>query len=246
MNTRNPISAWQQETLLLSAEERLNWAAEHFPDRLVFASALGAEDQVITDLISRLHLPIPVVTLDTGRLFNETYSLLRKTESRYNLRIRVQFPDREAIESMVAEHGINLFRESVESRKLCCRFRKISPLRRALEGADGWICGLRRDQSVTRTEVTAVDWDDANHMVKINPLADWSEAQVWAYIREREVPYNELHDRGYPSIGCACCTRAVEPGEDVRSGRWWWEQPEQKECGLHWVDGKSVSAKSRH
>lgn len=234
------INEWRKEITALSVEDRLNWVAERLPGQVVFASALGAEDQVITDLIARLRLNIPIITLDTGRLFDETYTLIRKTEERYGIQFRVQFPAREEVESMVAVNGINLFRDSVEKRKLCCRVRKIEPLRRALVGYKGWICGLRRDQSVTRSDVTTVDWDEANTKIKFNPLADWSESQVWDYITRHKVPYNELHDRGFPSIGCACCTRAITRTEDVRAGRWWWEKPEQKECGLHWVDGKPV------
>ncbi len=240
------VRDWQQETAALSAEGRLKWVADRFPRQMVFASSLGAEDQVITDLIVRMRLNIPVVMLDTGRLFAETYDLLEKTEARYGIRVRVQFPDRHAVESMVASSGINLFRQSVEKRKLCCRVRKIDPLRVALSGFTGWICGLRRDQSVTRSEVATVDWDDANQMIKINPLADWSERQVWDYITSHDVPYNELHDRDFPSIGCACCTRATSRTEDVRAGRWWWEEPEQKECGLHWVDGKPSTGGRRN
>jgi phosphoadenosine phosphosulfate reductase len=238
------IISLRQETTALSVEERLKWVADRFPGKIIFASALGAEDQVITDLIARLNLAIPVVTLDTGRLFDETYTLIQKTEARYGIRFRIQFPDRHAVESMVAEHGINLFRNSIEKRKLCCKIRKIEPLRRALSGFTGWICGLRRDQSVTRSDVNSADWDEANQMLKINPIFDWSESQVWEYIARHDVPYNELHDRGYPSIGCASCTRAIKRTEDVRAGRWWWEQPEQKECGLHWVDGKPVRNKT--
>lgn len=232
------IVNWVQETAKLSAEDRIRWAANQFPSQVIFASSLGAEDQVIIDMISRLGLDIPVVMLDTGRLFPETYDLLEKTEARYKIRFRIQFPDRASVESMVAASGINLFRESVEKRKLCCRVRKIVPLRTALGGFTGWICGLRRDQSVTRGGVATVERDEANDKIKINPLADWSEQQVWDYIASHDVPYNTLHDRGFPSIGCACCTRAVKRTEDVRAGRWWWEAPEHKECGLHWVDGK--------
>jgi phosphoadenosine phosphosulfate reductase len=232
------VHKWQQETAVLSAEDRLKWVADRFPRQIVFASSLGAEDQVMLDLIARLRLDIPVFMLDTGRFFPETYDLLEKTEVRYKIRFRVQFPDRSAVESMVASNGINLFRESVEKRKLCCRIRKINPLRSALSGFTGWICGLRRDQSVTRTDVNTVDWDEANRMIKIAPLADWSERQVWEYIASHDVPYNALHDRGFPSIGCACCTRAVTRTEDIRAGRWWWEEPEKKECGLHGVEVK--------
>jgi len=237
MNLKELI-VWRQETAVLNVEDRLKWISERLPGQVVFASALGVEDQVIADFIARLRLDIPVITLDTGRLFDETYTLLQKTEARYGIRFRVMFPDRDAVESMVVANGINLFRESVEKRKLCCRIRKIEPLRRALAGFKGWICGLRRDQSVTRSDVTTVDWDDENHIFKFNPLADWAESQVWEYIGRHDVPYNDLHDRGFPSIGCACCTRAISRTEEVRAGRWWWEQPEQKECGLHWVDGK--------
>lgn len=232
------ILKWQQETAVLSAEDRLKWVANRFPGQIVFASSLGAEDQVILDLIARLNLGIPVFMLDTGRLFPETYDLLEKTEARYKIRFQVQFPDRSSVESMVAANGINLFRESIEKRKLCCRIRKINPLRSALGGSAGWICGLRRDQSVTRTDVNAVDWDEANRMIKIAPLADWSDRQVWDYIASHDVPYNALHDRGFPSIGCACCTRAVSRTEDIRAGRWWWEEPEKKECGLHGAEVK--------
>lgn len=235
---KQSVSTWRQETVGLNAEDRLKWAAAHFPGKIVFASALGAEDQVLTDIIARYRLDIPIITLDTGRLFDETYTLIQKTEARYGLRFRILFPDQVAVESMVAEHGINLFRDSVENRKRCCRIRKIEPLHRTLAGYEGWVCGLRRDQSVTRSEATPVDWDEANHMTKINPLADWSEQQVWDYLAHHNVPYNRLHDQGFPSIGCACCTRAITKTEDVRAGRWWWEEPEQKECGLHWVDGK--------
>lgn len=231
------------ETAGKDAENILQWAAKKYAGQIVFASALGAEDQVITDLIWRLKLNIPIVTLDTGRLFDATYQLVRETEKRYDVRFRVYFPEREAVEKMVNEHGINLFRDSVDKRKLCCNIRKIEPLRRALTGSKAWICGLRREQSVTRSEVHIADWDEGNQMIKVNPLADWSEAEVWEYIAQHEVPYNQLHDQGYPSIGCAGCTRAVKRNEDVRAGRWWWELPEQKECGLHVVDGKLIRIK---
>jgi phosphoadenosine phosphosulfate reductase len=220
------------------AEVILSRIAETFGDKLVFASALGAEDQVITDMIFRGGLKIEIITLDTGRWFNETYDLLAETEKRYNTRFKLYFPESAKVEAMVHQNGINLFLESVENRKLCCRVRKVEPLGRALSGYSAWICGLRREQSVTRGEIKAVEFDDAHQMIKINPLAAWSEAEVWEYIRQYSVPYNRLHDEGFPSIGCACCTRAVKRTEDVRAGRWWWETPEQKECGLHLVNGK--------
>ena len=214
-------------------ETVLRRAWETFGDGLVFATSLAAEDQVITDIIARNGWPIPFVTLDTGRLFPETYEVLAETERRYGIKVKVFFPDRGQVEAMVAEQGINLFRESVAARKRCCFVRKIEPLRRALAPYKAWLCGLRREQSVTRAGVQVVEDDAANGLVKVNPLAAWSEQDVWGYIAARQVPYNPLHDRGFPSIGCACCTRAVTRTEDVRAGRWWWEEPEHKECGLH-------------
>ena len=227
------IEALRDELEGQDAERVVRRAWETFGDGLVFATSLAAEDQVITDIIARARLPIPLVTLDTGRLFPETYDLLAETERRYGLRIRVFFPEREAVETLVAEAGVNLFRDGVEARRRCCRVRKLEPLRRALAPYKAWICGLRREQSVTRFGVRVVEEDAANGLVKISPLAAWSEPQVWGYVAARGVPYSPLHDRGFPSIGCACCTRAVARTEDVRAGRWWWEQPEHKECGLH-------------
>jgi phosphoadenosine phosphosulfate reductase len=174
-----------------------------------------------------------VFTLDTGRLFPETYELIEKTNRKYGIKIEVYFPDYRRVEEMVRTKGINLFYESVENRKLCCHIRKIEPLKRAFENLEVWICGLRKDQSVTRFFTQAVEWDETNGLIKINPLINWTEKMVWDYIRQHEVPYNTLHDKGFPSIGCQPCTRAVNKGEDIRSGRWWWEMPEQKECGLH-------------
>jgi phosphoadenosine phosphosulfate reductase len=198
-----------------------------------FATSFGAEDQVITDLISREKLWLPVFTLDTGRLPEETYQVLDATRRRYGLHVEVLFPQTQAIENMLSLNGPNQFYESVEKRRECCRVRKVEPLSRKLSTVKAWICGLRREQSVTRQGLDLVEWDESFGLFKINPLADASEAWVWEYIRSNDVPYNSLHDRGYPSIGCAPCTRAVQPGGDVRSGRWWWESPEHKECGLH-------------
>jgi phosphoadenosine phosphosulfate reductase len=215
------------------AESIIRRAWETFGSSLVFATSLAAEDQVITDIIARNRWPIPFVTLDTGRLFPGTYDLLAETEKRYGIRIKVFFPESAKVEEMVAEKGINLFCNSIEDRKRCCRVRKLEPLQRALSPYRAWICGLRREQSVTRAAIQAVEDDTAHGRVKINPLAAWTEQEVWGTIAARQVPYHPLHDQGFPSIGCACCTRAVKRTEDVRSGRWWWEQPEHKECGLH-------------
>jgi phosphoadenosine phosphosulfate reductase len=220
----------------------LQWVERNIA-RPVFASSLGQEDQVILHLIAANKLNIPVITLDTGRLFPETYTLIAENELRFGIRIRVLFPDAGEVETMVAEEGINLFLKGIDQRKRCCQVRKIHPLRRALGQSGGWVCGLRREQSTTRTELRAIEWDAANGILKINPLVDWSLDQVTAYLKEHGVPYNPLHDQGFASIGCACCTRAIQPGEDIRAGRWWWETPEQKECGLHLVNGMWVRSK---
>ncbi|GIZ52116.1 phosphoadenylyl-sulfate reductase [Noviherbaspirillum aridicola] len=217
-------------------------AAEFSP--AVFASSLAAEDMVLTDLILRAKLPIGIFTLETGRLHEETLGMVERIRETYGYEVRLYTPETAAIDAYVRQNGLNAFYDSVEMRKECCRIRKVEPLNRALAGNKAWITGQRRAQSTTRAEL-AVQEDDAAHgMTKFNPLADWSEEDVWRYIRDNKVPYNPLHDKGYPSIGCEPCTRAIQPGEDVRAGRWWWENPESKECGLHVVDGKLVRIKS--
>ena len=197
------------------------------------ASSLGAEDMVLTDLIARHAPPIEIFTLDTGRLHAETYRLLQQIGEHYDLRVRVVYPDGVALERLVAEHGINGFFNSVASRKACCAVRKVQPLRRALAGKRAWITGLRRAQSLNRVSLPLQEYDAENGLEKFNPLAHWQEQEIWTYLHTFGVPYNALHDRGFPSIGCEPCTRAVTPGEDIRAGRWWWEEPEGKECGLH-------------
>ena len=206
-------------------------AAEFSPATL--ANSLGAEDMVLTDLVAKHARSIEIFMLDTGRLHAETYALLEKTTDRYDLRIRVLAPDAQALERFVTENGINAFYKSVDLRKACCGVRKVEPLGRALSGKKAWITGLRRAQSVTRQDLPFEEFDADHGLAKFNPLADWSEREVWAYLKRFDVPYNALHDQGFPSIGCAPCTRALSPGEDVRAGRWWWEDPEHKECGLH-------------
>ncbi|HVL75934.1 MAG TPA: phosphoadenylyl-sulfate reductase [Noviherbaspirillum sp.] len=210
----------------------------------VFASSLAAEDMVLTDLILRAKLPITIFSLETGRLHKETLAMLDRVRAHYDYEIRLYKPEQSAVDVYVRENGLNAFYDSVEMRKECCRIRKVEPLRRALAGNRAWITGQRRAQSSTRAELAVQEDDPAHGMVKFNPLADWSEQQVWDYIRANEVPYNPLHDRGYPSIGCEPCTRAIQPGEDIRAGRWWWESPESKECGLHVVEGKLVRIKA--
>nr|WP_315472529.1 phosphoadenylyl-sulfate reductase [uncultured Undibacterium sp.] len=227
-------------TTTLSILEKI--ATEFSP--AVFASSLAAEDMVLTDLILRHKLNIGIFSLETGRLHKETLSMLNRIKESYDYDVQLYKPETEAVDSYVKQHGLNAFYDSVEMRKECCRIRKVEPLNRALSGKKAWITGQRRAQSATRAEL-ALQEDDVPHaMQKFNPLTDWSEDDVWHYIRSNNVPYNALHDKGYPSIGCEPCTRAIQPGEDVRAGRWWWENPESKECGLHVVDGKLIRIKS--
>ena len=210
----------------------------------VFASSLAAEDMVLTDLILKNKLPIGIFSLETGRLHQETLAVLEQVKAHYGYEIALFRPQTEAVDAYVAANGLNAFYDSVEMRRECCRVRKVEPLGRALLGNKAWITGQRRAQSATRSDLRVEEDDPAHFMTKFNPLADWSEEEVWEYIRTNNVPYNALHDRGYPSIGCEPCTRAIQPGEDVRAGRWWWENPESKECGLHVVDGKLIRIKS--
>jgi phosphoadenosine phosphosulfate reductase len=209
----------------------------------VFASSLAAEDMVLTDLILRAGLPIGIFTLETGRLHAETLGMLDRIRETYGYEVQAYRPDTAAVDAYVQQNGLNAFYDSVDMRKECCRIRKVDPLNRALAGKKAWVTGQRRAQSATRSDLQVQEEDAAHGMVKFNPLADWSEEDVWHYIRSNNVPYNPLHDRGYPSIGCEPCTRAIAPGEDVRAGRWWWENPESKECGLHVVDGKLIRIK---
>ncbi len=221
------------ELILLTPQEIIKRAIDLFGNKIALSSSLGAEDQVLTDMVVKINPHITIFTLDTGRLFPESYELIDRTARKYKKPVEIFFPDKNKVEEMVNKKGINLFYENIENRKLCCHVRKIEPLKRAFSGLGAWICGLRASQSVTRSNISVIEWDEGNNLVKVNPLALWSEQQVWDYIRENKVPYNVLHDKGFPSIGCQPCTREVMEGEDVRAGRWWWENPESKECGLH-------------
>lgn len=232
----NPIelaNALCQEYESQSPENLLAYLLKRFGKRIALASSMGLEDQVLTHMMANLDKEARIFTIDTGRLFPETYNLIARTDERYGIRIEVFFPDHAGVERYVNENGINAFYISVDKRKTCCRVRKIEPLMRALSTLDVWICGLRNQQSVTRTGTKLVEWDEANRLIKVNPLVHWSEEEVWSYIHAHDVPFNVLHKKGFPSIGCQPCTRAVQPGEDIRSGRWWWEDPDHKECGLH-------------
>ncbi|MFC0263410.1 phosphoadenylyl-sulfate reductase [Fontibacter flavus] len=216
----------------LSPVDGLALLSDLFQGKVVFSSSLGQEDQVITHFIAEKNLPIQIFSLDTGRLFPETLDLLARTENKYGLKIKVFYPERPSLENLVHKTGINGFYESVENRKQCCFVRKVEPLKRALAGNSIWVTGLRAEQSPNRSQMRKIEWDQANQIIKYNPLLDWTYEQMLGFIQENKIPYNPLHDKSFISIGCAPCTRAISPGEDPRAGRWWWEES-KKECGLH-------------
>ena len=213
----------------------LTLLAKEFPDQIVFSTSFGWEDQVITHIIFTNNLPIKVFTLETGRLFPETYYVWNRTMEMYEKPIHAYYPNHELLEKMVNAKGPSSFYESVENRKECCGIRKIEPLKRALAGNKCWVTGIRAEQSANRQDMHNLEWDEQNNLIKFHPIYDWTLDQVKEYIRKYNVPYNTLHDKGFPSIGCQPCTRAVQPGEDFRAGRWWWEDQSKKECGLHEV-----------
>ncbi len=216
-----------------SAEDIVKFAIHQFKDRLTLASSLGVEDQILTHMFANLSDEIDIFILDTGRLHQETYVVMDQSMKHYSFKYRIYFPDKMSVQHMVSTHGPNHFYESLENRKECCYIRKVEPLNRALSGYSAWMTGIRRAQSIDRSLTPLFEWDEAHQLVKINPLVAWSKQDVWTYVKAQKVPYNSLHDQGYPSIGCAPCTRAVKSGEDDRSGRWWWEEAVKKECGLH-------------
>ncbi len=231
---KNEIKNFQRELKTKKPQEIITWAIDHFgKSNIALSSSMGAEDQVLTDMLIKIDPEINIFTLDTGRLSEETYTAIEETREHYNKHIEILFPDSSDIEEMLGKHGPNLFYESIDERKLCCQVRKVKPLKRKLSSLTVWICGLRRDQAQTRSDIGAIEWDENFEIIKINPIIEWSEKDVWDYIHKNNVPYNKLHDQNYPSIGCAPCTRAVGIGENIRAGRWWWEDPGQKECGLH-------------
>lgn len=237
-----PVKTEEFDRLVAATKETLARIASDFSPA-VFASSLAAEDMVLTDLLLRTRLPIAIFTLETGRLHQETLILVDRINATYGYQVALYKPEPAAVDAYVQQNGLNAFYDSVDLRRQCCRIRKVEPLKRALAGNKAWITGQRRAQSATRAALNAQEYDAAHDMVKFNPLAAWSEHDVWHYIRTNGVPYNPLHDKAYRSIGCEPCTRATAPGEDVRAGRWWWESPESKECGLHVVDGKLIRIK---
>lgn len=236
--------AGQLNTLLdgKSTLEILNYALTWFGDKLLLASSFGPEDVVLIHLAAQLDQPIRIMTLDTGRLHEETYTLMDTIRSRYGVELEVYFPQPDAVEALVRQTGFHSFYASIDARRQCCGIRKVEPLKRALSTANAWITGMRQEQSPTRTAIGLFEYDLLNgELLKINPLKDWSTDDLWAFIRENDIPYNPLHDKGFASIGCAPCTRAIQPGESERAGRWWWENPEDKECGLHARNNTSES-----
>jgi len=227
------VNRLAEEFERLSAFEVIKWGIEKFHPRIALACSFQAEDIVILDMMTKIVKDPIVFTIDTGRLNEETYELMDRVRERYGIKIIVYFPDYKQVEEMVREHGVNLFYKSVELRKLCCSVRKVEPLKRALANLDAWITGLRREQNETRKAIRKIEVDELHgNIIKLNPLADWTWNMVWDYVKKNNLPYNKLYDKGYKSIGCAPCTRAVYPWEDPRAGRWWWEVS-NKECGLH-------------
>ena len=213
--------------------EVLRYFAAEYPGLVTFSTSFGWEDQVVTDLIFKNNIPIEVFTLETGRLFPETYYVWNRTLEIYKQPIKAYLPQTETLQQMLQEKGPNSFYESVENRKNCCQIRKIEPLKRALQGKKIWVTGIRAEQSANRLDMSNLEWDEQNQLLKYHPIFDWSLDQVKDYVKEHNIVYNTLHDKGFPSIGCAPCTRAVAEGEDFRAGRWWWEDQSKKECGLH-------------
>jgi len=230
---KDKVSSIQKANQSLSIDDTLSFLAEQFPGKVVFSTSFSFEDQAISHIILSNHLPIKIFTLDTGRLFPETYSVWRSTNEKYNTRVQAYYPDTMMIENYVSEKGPNAFYESVENRKECCHIRKVVPLKRALKGNEIWITGLRAEHSADRHDMAQVEWDETNNVIKYHPLLYWTTAEVKQFINKNDIPYNPLHDKGFVSIGCAPCTRAIRPGEDFRAGRWWWEDNSKKECGLH-------------
>ena len=223
-----------------SPQDLLTYFLNEHKGKIKLASSLGAEDQVLTDMVLNIDPKASIFVLDTGRLNQETYDVMADTMAHYSMHYQVYYPEQKAVEKLLHQKGPNSFYESVENRKECCSIRKVVPLSIALGNCAAWITGLRREQAITRQSLDPVEWDEAHQCIKLNPLFNWTTAQVWHYIKQNKVPYNKLHDQGYPSIGCAPCTRALGKDDDNRAGRWWWENPETKECGLHLKDGKLV------
>ena len=230
---------YQLNENLKTPQEILKWSLDNFHPKIAMASSFGAEDVVVIDMMMKINPKARIFTLDTGRLNQETYDVMDEIRKKYNMNIEVMFPDQNETEQMVRVNGMNLFYDSIGNRKLCCGIRKVHPLNRMLATLDGWITGLRADQTEVRLKSNRIEIDEQhNGIIKMNPIIDWTWEQTWDYIKKNNIPYNKLHDKGFPSIGCEPCTRAIKPGESLRAGRWWWESDSQKECGLHADHGK--------
>ncbi len=230
---QNQTNRIADQAKVLSIEETLSELSNEFPGQVTFSTSFSYEDQVITHKILSNQFPISIFTLDTGRLFSETYSVWNATNEKYHSNIKAYYPDHSLLENFIAEKGPNSFYESVENRKACCYIRKVDPLKRALKNKAIWITGLRAEHSADRHDMPQIEWDESNKIIKYHPILHWTTNEVKDYINQNDIPYNILHDRGFVSIGCAPCTRAIKPGEDFRAGRWWWEDNTKKECGLH-------------
>lgn len=230
---RDSLERFRLETSGLDGAGLLEYFMKAFPGRTALSSSLSFEDQAVTFMMASIDKKARIFTLDTGRVFPETYELIDRTCMTYGIKIEVFFPDYHKVQEMVREHGINLFYDSVQLRHLCCDVRKIEPLKRALRDTDIWVTGIRRGQASTRASMERIEWDETDQVIKVNPLIDWTEEDLKEFISANGIPYNKLHDKGFPSIGCQPCTRAVKEGEPIRAGRWWWEDPDHRECGLH-------------
>ncbi len=240
---KNKIIEWNRQFRDASIDQFLSYFLNKYDDRYVVASSLSYEDQINTHVSLKIRPNARIFILDTGRLHKETYDVIDQTSLLYDFKYEILKPNERDVSNMVNKFGLNLFYDSIDNRKKCCSVRKVEPLSRVLSTADVWVTGLRSQQSVTRTSLELVQWDDTFNLLKLNPLANWTEDEVKEFVRINKIPFNKLHEKGYPSIGCEPCTRAIKDDEDIRSGRWWWEDPEHKECGLHVVNGKLQSKK---
>ncbi len=233
LEIKNNLDYYNQEYKDKNTRHLLIWALNTFKEKITLASSLGLEDQVLTEMLVKINPKINIFFLDTGRIHQETYDLLEESMNQFNIKYNIYFPDKKTLAEFEKENGPNPFYKSLELRKECCQIRKLEPLIRALKNQNAWITGLRREQSITRVNINKIEWDEINNLIKINPLIEWSEEDVLNYIVDHQIPYNKLFDQGYTSIGCAPCSRIIKLGQDKRAGRWWWESPEKRECGLH-------------
>lgn len=240
---KSTIDQLNKKTAKLNLSETLKFFYSLYGNKIVIGSSMSMEDQIILNEAIKISKDFNIFTIDTGRLPQETYDLINETNKKYGIKIKIYFPNYKDVEYMINKYGPNPFYESIEKRKLCCEIRKVKPLRRALKGYKAWCTGLRREQSLTRRNIKKIEWDENNNVIKINPLIEWTIDDIWDYVKKENILINKLHYNNYPSIGCAPCTRLIKEGEDIRAGRWWWENNEQKECGIHIKDKKIIRLK---